>query len=335
MMRTLNEKNTGEIEELHAEDWQLELLKLNPEYVFWGPHEDYMWKLNDKEAQSAGKKYGCGWESRIIVFNWREFKNGNWELDEYNECVNFYFSVKRSSKNCPICGGNGYHPDAQWVSESFYDFTSPFSNKSISAESANELFGISIRKDIHPSGSYPNEETFSKYNNEFREFCEAMRRGDGRWNWKITQEELDLLWEEGRLGNHGKNKEHRKPTLEEVRAAQMLLAVPFRQSYPEVSYTFLLHDAINVSILVRARCKRFGIPVKCNECKGKGQVYTSNKAHAFLTLWWIHPRKGASRGIEISLIEKNELNEIFAFLRKAAERNANRFNKIPEKWLLV
>ncbi len=40
---------------LNAEPWQLALLKANPSYLGWGPHEDYMWKE------------GSGWDSRIVV----------------------------------------------------------------------------------------------------------------------------------------------------------------------------------------------------------------------------------------------------------------------------
>lgn len=53
-------------------------------------------------------------------------------------------------------------------------------------------------------------------------------------------------------------------------------------------------------------------------------------AHVSLTLWIIHPRFGASRGLEISFIQENELTDIFAYLREAAHRNAKRFMKIPK-----
>jgi hypothetical protein len=36
------DENTAK--KLNAEQWQLDLPKLNPDYVHWGPHEDYMWK---------------------------------------------------------------------------------------------------------------------------------------------------------------------------------------------------------------------------------------------------------------------------------------------------
>lgn len=95
-----------EVKELNAEQWQIDLLKLNPEYVHWGPHEDYMW--NDSS----------GWDKPITHESWCSF--GPWQLDDYNECVNFYFSVNRESKECESCGGNGYHKDAQEVVNTFY-----------------------------------------------------------------------------------------------------------------------------------------------------------------------------------------------------------------------
>lgn len=90
--------------DLNAEQWQLDLLKLNPGYVSWGPHEDYMWKK------------GEGWDCPILLDSWTKI----WQLDYLNECVNFYFSVERESKECPTCGGNGYHKDAQQVVNTFY-----------------------------------------------------------------------------------------------------------------------------------------------------------------------------------------------------------------------
>ena len=95
-----------EAEEINAEQWQIDLLNLNPEYVSWGPHEDYMCAIK------------TGWSSRIIYNTWKDF--GPWELNELNECVNFYFSLDRESKECHSCNGNGYHKDAQTIVNTFY-----------------------------------------------------------------------------------------------------------------------------------------------------------------------------------------------------------------------
>lgn len=87
---------------LKPEPWQLKLLKLNPSYVFWGPHEDYMCKRDG------------GWESPLEYDSWAEH---NVKLDELNEVVNFYFSIERYSQVCAC--GDGYSPDAQIISEPF------------------------------------------------------------------------------------------------------------------------------------------------------------------------------------------------------------------------
>lgn len=95
-----------ESKKLKAEPWMLKLLKLNPEYVYWGNGEDYMWT---KEGS---------WNSSVSVKSVKEL----WNLDELNECVNFYFSVNRESKDCEACHGQGLNPETFQLSEDFYDF---------------------------------------------------------------------------------------------------------------------------------------------------------------------------------------------------------------------
>jgi len=233
---------------LNAEQWMLDLLALNPGYVGWGPHEDYM--ITE----------GSGWHTSRVIPTWAEF--GPPELDDFNECVNFYFSVNRESKDCATCGGNGYHPDAQHVVNTFY--------------------------------------------------AHMNAKGE-HWNDKITQDECDALITAGRIKKKG-------VTAEEVNAAN-------RRGSRMLAD--LSHDGINRSILVRQRLKRLGLPHDCPTCEGHGYVYTEGKPHVSLTLWWLHPRKGCSRGIEITRIQREELPEIFGHLRFAADRNAERFSRVP------
>lgn len=238
--------DNDEAARLNAEPWQLELLKANPSYLGWGPHEDYM----------------CGegevWSSRIIVPTWAEF--GPWKLDELNECVNFYFEVNRASEDCKTCGGNGYHPDAQRVANSFYP---------------HQCDQIDI----------PRSEA---------------------WHDKITQDEVQALVDGGRL------RDVKSPTAAEVNEAQHKPG-------------FGRHDGINRMILIDARLKRLGLPQHCPTCEGHGSVFTEPAAHVSLVLWWLHPRKGCSRGIEVTTIQQADLPAVAKFLREAADRNATRF----------
>lgn len=253
-MRSLEYAEKEDIKELKAKPWQINLLKMNPEYTSWGPHEDYMWVK------------GEGWNSPIIKENWKEFSD--WKLDDYNECVNFYFELNRKSEDCSC--GDGYHPEARSVVDSFYNHRAP--------------------------------------------------NGIG-WRDKITQDEYEVLLKEGRVDckNYNAPKEEREYlTLEEVNY----------QNSPQGRG--MGHDAINQHILVQTRLARLGIPMVCPLCNGKAYHYVEEFATVRLILWMLHPRKGASRGVEIKNIQKKDLPEVFAYLREAAQRNANRFSKIPE-----
>lgn len=253
-MRNLEYADSDDIAEIMAQPWQLELLKMNPEYTSWGPHEDYMWVKGD------------GWNSPVIKDSWNEFKD--WKLNEFNECVNFYFELHRKSKNCSC--GDGYHPDARKIVDSFYSHRDP--------------------------------------------------QGIG-WKDKITQDEYDALLKEGRVDckNYNAPKEEREYlSLEEVNKQNS----PYGRG--------MGHDSINQHILIEARLKRLGIPMLCEICNGKAYSYVEDFATVNLVLWMLHPRKGASRGVEIKNITQEDLPEVFAFLNEAAERNANRFNKIPK-----
>lgn len=227
-MRSVDDLDDGELEELKAEGWMVELISLNPDYVYWGPHEDYM---------SGGRR--DSWNSPVFSTSWKDFQL---TLDELNECVNFYFEAERASKNCETCGGEGFNPETRKISDIFYDFKGSF---------------------MGGKGS-----------------------GNERWCDKIT------LWEKkGGMGGH---------------------------------------DGINRHILIRARAKRLGVYGMCPECEGKGHIYTADKAVLTLVLWILHPRKGCSRGWEIKDIQKKDTQAILTFLREAADRNFQRFQKAIE-----
>lgn len=83
----------AEADHLGAEPWQIELVKLNPEY--------------------------CGWVEYTMEYDsWDAFGPGR--FDDLNELAAFYFSVSRDNEECPVCRGNGYHEKAQPVVRTFY-----------------------------------------------------------------------------------------------------------------------------------------------------------------------------------------------------------------------
>jgi hypothetical protein len=110
-MRTLPNRGcideSKELANLKAEPWMLEALSLNPGYVHWGPHEDYM------------SRDDSSWESRVIVPDWPSFE---FDLNELNEVVNFYFSIERSAKNCPACKGDGLNEATRAIQERWFNY---------------------------------------------------------------------------------------------------------------------------------------------------------------------------------------------------------------------
>lgn len=66
----------------------------------------------------------------------------------------------------------------------------------------------------------------------------------------------------------------------------------------------------------------------CDRCD-EGDVFTSPRARLGLTLWVLHPRKGASRGVRVREIQQAELGDVYLVLREAARQNAEAFGRIP------
>lgn len=290
-----------DLDELNCAPWMVDLLKLNPEYVFWGPHEDYMC---DTKSQ---------WGSRIIKESWVDF--GPWGLDELNECVNFYFELARENKQCETCQGSGYHPDAQWIAESFYKHSSPFVKHSAmeiaQGDALAAKFGlISSGHDLRRA-AIPNA-LVVKYGAAFAEFVDQMMNTDGQWADKITADEADVLAEH-----------HRNYNFKELAGQALADAMNAREKNGGLG-----HDGINRLYLIEQRCKRLGVPVRCEPCNGSGHIWTADDGHVNLVLWWLHPRKGCSRGIEVKHIQEHEVPEILGYLTKAARRNAERFGAV-------
>lgn len=293
-------KSCKESQRLAPEPWMLEQLRLNPDYPHWGPHEDYM------------AKDGDSWNSRVICESWTKF--GPWQLDDWNEVVHFYFSINRPARCCDNCGGKGRHPDAQWVTESWYSHTSPFTKpdeREFAARALMRSFGAKFEPGILGRGvEFPPPEVVERYGLPFMEHCVSVIENGGHWSAAITQDEVDALWEQHRLRSAFKER----PSAAEVN---------------ELAKRSMLHDSINYWICSGRRCKRLGIPYDCQTCEGYGELFTG-PARLDLTLWVLHPRKGASRGVEVQNILHSDLPAVHGFLKEAAARNLARFSKVIE-----
>lgn len=256
-----------ELAKLNAKDWQIELLKKNPSYPHWGNGEDYM------------SKEGSGWDACVNLSTWGE----HWQLDEYNELVNFYFEVYRKNHECPHCEGTGQNPATKQLADDWYDFANTgrrWCSKITDVEVEALVKGGRLR-DLMDVNCFYDEEI-------------------GKWIGWIN----------------GEKQEIEKPVFPTAEAVNRWN-----------DGKGIGHDAINRWICVDARAKHLGVYGHCEHCVD-GRIYDEPEARVALQLWMLHPRKGCSRGVYIETIEEHELPEVFAYLKEAAQRNADRFAKI-------
>jgi hypothetical protein len=253
-----------DMDRLKPEPWMLEALGLNPAYCSWGPHEDYM----------ITREGDDGWNASKVFPSWAAF--GPWDLNDLNECVNFYFHIERDSKDCEACGHTGYNPATREIADTFYDH----------GDYSIDFVNMRVRGD-----------------------AAAARRPDGatgrRWSDKITDDEFAALKAAGRCREYSSAQEANEAERGDRRGFG--------------------HDAINRCILVQTRAERLGVYGLCEACAGEGYAYTAPAGRLALTVWWLHPRKGCSRGIEVSSLTRDDFRAAIAWLAEAARRNAERF----------
>ncbi len=156
-------------------------------------------------------------------------------------------------------------------------------------------------------GSGLNKET-NELSRSWYDFEETGKR----WCDNINDSEVGALWENYRLRCDFESK----PTAQEVNALQK---------------QHNIHDAINRWICVKKRAEDLGVYGNCeNDGCVDGIIYDEPNATLKLQLWFILPRKCASRGVVVNRITQEDLPKVIEYLKNARERNYNRFSKLGE-----
>lgn len=183
----------------------------------------------------------------------------------------------------------------------------------------------------HCEGSALNPET-KQLSDDWYDFDKTGRR----WDKKLTEVEVEALMKSGRLSDvsnfrgYFNNETNKWNTWEngiviDCERPEM----PTPEKVNEWADKGFGHDAINKWICVKARAKHLGIYGSCKHCEeGEGYIYDEAEARVALQLWYLHPRKGCSRGVYIENIERDDLSSIFEYLKEARNRIFERFSKI-------
>ena len=171
-----NKDDIKQLKRLKVEDWMLGCLKMNPSYNCWGNYEDYM----------INKGNGC---DESLEFD--STPEGLWELDDYNELVNFYFEIHRSSRPCIPCDQSGYNHATKRISDDWYDFNRTGRKwcHSITQDEVDALW-----EHIRLRGSFTTKPTADQVN----EWSKSRMGHDAINRWICTETRA------GRLGVWGK-----------------------------------------------------------------------------------------------------------------------------------
>lgn len=234
---------------------------------------------------------GCG--GPLAFANIQE--GGLFGLDEYNELVHFYFEVNRASEECVHCKGQNLNPATKKLDEDWYSF------------------------DQTDWAYLPNGK---RYNNV-------------AWSNHLTEVEIEALVKEGRLWDlmeERVNYDHETASWYKWEKKEKVQKNPPKMPTPEQvndwNRSGLGHDAINRWIAVEARAKHLGVYGACEQCEESGFTYIEPEAKVSLQLWYLHPRKGASRGVYIKEILEKDVPVVLAQLKDAKKRNEERFNNL-------
>lgn len=164
----------------------------------------------------------------------------------------------------------------------------------------------------HCDGKGVNPET-KKISDDFYDFA----NNGTKWCDKITQDELDFLIEKKRIRP---NKDGELPTVELVNKHNRERGYALAHEFGTTN-----HDAINRGYLIEARAKRLGVYGNCEHCDGHGSIYTEPSAKLSLVMWFIHPRKGCSKGVLVEELSKSDFKKAVEYLKEARQRNHDRF----------
>ena len=93
----------------------------------------------------------------------------------------------------------------------------------------------------------------------------------------------------------------------------------------------LSQDAYNQAVV---ECEANGYSTHCDICDGSGYI-SYGPSRLQVQLWFLVPRKGCSRGVRILNVTQEQLPDVYAWLRRAADRNAGNFARVPGPQLPV
>ncbi|WHT20949.1 hypothetical protein N8J89_07760 [Crossiella sp. CA-258035] len=179
-----------------------------------------------------------------------------------------------SGEQCPDCE-NGYSAYAQRLHSLWYGYVpfKPADNGSTPLTADTPAVRAFATRNVSSSPDFYGTDTSAV----IREAWRLARLWNGQWSHHLNQDDVDALlaadrlWDLTRRVVPGKGWQDIDPTPH-----------PTAAEVNEWSLRSFGHDALNASIVIRARCERDGMPVECARCEGCGslEAYPGQRAEA-------------------------------------------------------
>lgn len=281
----------------YAPDWAKEKGVLIKGYTGWGPNEDYL------------AKEGASWDC-LVELTPEEFID-KWQVDDLNFPVDFYFSLTVGAQECAACNGEGLNQETSRIKEEWYGFH-------------NEHW---VKNPYRKNSTYNNN----------------------AWEYHLEEPEVVALLKSGRLSDvaikttavqDGSRKTRRYRFDEERNQWIGTFNIDGKIKTLDVNEPefvspdvvnewakkeIMSHDGINAWICIKSKAKRLGVFGHCKHCEGDGRIVLT-EPRIDLSIWWAHPRKGATRALVVEGVEEKHITQIKEIMRKGAEANLKRFN---------
>lgn len=216
--------------------------------------------------------------------------------------------------DCSACKGSGYSPIGKHMNDQWYGNAnfSPFNTGSQPFPASHSIIQeLALRNVFYSllgrSAPYADRyvTTFEMKNEpKFRpddlrneidsEAYRLARHFNAGWIHHLSQDDVDALWDSGRLERHFKEK----PTAKQVN---------------EWSLVGMSHDCINAHIIIKAKAKREGIELTCSECEGHGSKWDSPESKQRAEDWEKEePPSGPGYQVWETVSEGSPVSPVFA-----------------------
>ncbi len=234
---------------------------------------------------------------------------------------------QRHCTDCPQCGGSGYSVTAKLLRDRWYG-NAPFAPEergSVPFTPAHPAVIAFAERNVHNSTAFYGAGEAVV----FREAVRLCALWNGSWGHHLNADDVAALLAENRLWDLT-----RTPLTDEQREVVRLKVagggnswlpesnghVPTPEEVNDWSISGFGHDSSNCHIVIKAECRRLGLPYVCELCGGDGTMWISQEARRQAEEWTnVEPPAGEGYQLWETTSEGSPQSPVFATLGEVCE----------------